>query len=122
MPTGLKIPVRVNKSGGAAIESNEVEQTKKLLFQALLQGDDNNPFQDLGLKGDIVFSVLNPAFRGKALRSIENILAKFSERIALAPDQPIKFEETGDGEIEVSFEYLDLLTNKPEEFRRKFAR
>ncbi len=121
MPTGLKIPVRVNKSGGASIETNEVKQTKKLLFQALSEGEDNNPFQDLGLKGNIVFSVMNAAFRGRALQAIENILAKFSERIALKPDQPIRFEEIG-AEVEVSFEYLDLLTNKTEEFRRKFAR
>lgn len=122
MPTGLKIPVRVNKSGGAAIETNETKQTNKLLFQALAEGGDNNAFQDLGIKGKLIFSVMDAAFRGRALRAIEVILAKFAERIALKPDQPIRFEELKNGEIEVSFEYLDLLTNKPEEFKRKFTR
>jgi len=76
MPTGLKIPVRVNKSGGAAIETDEVEQTKKLMFQALSEGGDNNPFQSFGLNGNLVFSIMNPSFRGQGFKGNREYLGK----------------------------------------------
>lgn len=122
MPTGLKVPVGVSKSGGAAIEANEPEQVKKLLFIALSEGGDDNPFQALGLQGDLIFSIRNTDFRGRAQRSIDRILSKFTDRIALAPDEPIRFENIGDSEVEVSFSYVDLATSKVEEFRSKFAK
>lgn len=122
MPTGLKVPVRVSQSGGAAIETSEPEQLKKMLFLALSEGDDDNPFQLLGLPGNLIFQVQGSAFRGKAERALNNVLAKFADRISLRPDEPIKFEEKGDGEIEMSFEYIDLLTDKVEDFRARFLR
>jgi len=120
MPTGLKIPVRVSESGGAAIERDETEQNKKLLFLALQDGNDNNPFQELGIAKDSLFSVIDGASRGVASRAIRNVMKKFEDRIAFAPDKPIKFKVNGDGEIEVSFEYVDLFTNTVEEFRTTF--
>lgn len=122
MPTGLRVPVGVNKSGGANIETNEPEQVRKLLFLALSEGGDDNPFQALGLQGDLIFSIRNASFRGKAQRYIDRVLAKFADRVALAPDQPITFEDIGDAEVEVSFSYIDLATNRVEEFRSKFAK
>lgn len=122
MPTGLKVPVRVSQSGGAAIESNEGEQLKKMLFLALGEGDDLNAFQALGLQGNLIFQVQGAGFRGKAERALNNVLARFADRIRLRPDQPIRFEELGKGEIEMSFEYIDLLTDKVEEFRARFTR
>ncbi len=122
MPTGLKVPVGVGKSGGAAIESNESEQMKKLLFLALSEGDDSNPFQKMGLSGDLVFAINSTAFRGKAERQIQQVIQKFSDRIALAPDTAITLQSLNDGEVELAFEYVDLLTNKVEEFRDKFGR
>lgn len=122
MPTGLKIPVRVSQSGGAAIERSEPEQLKKMLILALSEGDDDNPFQDLGIPGNLIFQVQGAGFRGKAERALNNVLAKFADRIRLRPDEPIKFEQLGEGEIEMSFEYIDLLTDKVEDFRARFTR
>lgn len=120
MPTGLRIPVRVNESGGAAIETDEAEQNKKLLFLALQDGNDDNPFQNLGIAKDTLFSVIDGAARGVATRAIRNVMKKFEDRMDFAPDKPIKFNIKGDGEIEVSFEYVDLFTNTVEEFRTTF--
>jgi len=125
MPTGLKVPVRVNKSGGAAIETNESEQEKKMLELAFGEGDDKNPFQDLGIRGrNLIFSVMGAGFQARALRESERILAKFSETVALKPDEPIVFnvENQDKGEIEMSFEYVDLFTNNVEQFRTPFAK
>lgn len=122
MPTGLRVPVGVNKSGGANIEDDEVEQTKKMLNLALSEGGDDNPFQDLGLKGDLIFSIQNASFRGKALSFVERVIAKFSDRIALAPGEPIQFTQDVENEIEMGFQYVDLSTNKVQDFVKKFAR
>lgn len=122
MPTGLKVPVRVDESGGAAIERDESKQLDKMLILAFSEGDDNNPFQNLGLDKTLIFSVQSAAFRGRAIRAIDLILAKFRDRVELAPDSPIKFEDKGNGEVEVSFEYIDLFTDKVETFRIRVRR
>jgi len=122
MPTGLKVPVGVNRSGGAAIEKNEVEQTKKLLFLAFGEDDDNNPFQRVGVPLGLLFKAKTPGLRAKIQRVAEGIIAKFTDRISVAPDAPIQFIETTEGEIEMVFEYVDLSVNKVQEFRRKFSR
>lgn len=122
MPTGLKVPVGVNRSGGAAIESNEGEQLKKLLFLAFAEGGDTNAFQELGISKTLIFSVQGASFRGKALRAIEAVLSKFRDRVKLRPDSPITFEDKGDGEIELSFEYIDKFTDRSEEFRTSFQK
>jgi len=122
MPTGLKIPVGVDKSGGAAIETNESAQTKKLLLLALSENDDDNPFQDVGIDEDLIFQVKSPGTRARAERKINRVLERFFDRIRLAPDTPIQFKEDAEGEIEISFSYVDLLTNKTEEFQATFVR
>lgn len=122
MPTGLRVPVGVNKAGGANIETDETEQTKKMLKLALSEGGDFNPFQDLGLKGDLVFSIRNAAFRGRAQKAIERVIAKFADRMRLAPGAAITFNQDVENEIEMSFEYVDLSTNKVEEFQMQFVR
>lgn len=122
MPTGLRVPVGVNKSGGANIEKDETQQTKKMLTLALAEGGDDNPFQDLGLKGDLVFSVRNSGFRGRALKSVERVIAKMSDRLQLAPGEQVNFDVSVDNEVTLSFSYIDLSTNKEEEFEMKFVR
>lgn len=122
MPTGLRLPVGVNKAGGANIEDSEVEQTKKMLNLALSEGGDDNPFQSLGLKGDVIFSINNASFRGKALNFVERVVAKFSDRIALAPGEAIQFTQDVENEIEMGFQYVDLSTSKVQDFVKKFAR
>ena len=123
MPTGLKVPVGVNKSGGAAIETNESRQLRKMLILAFSEGGDQNPFQQLGIDPGLVWSVNNVGFRGRATRALNVILAKFIDRVELSPNQPIKFEQSeNEGEVIMSFEYVDKLTDKVEDFRLPFSR
>ena len=121
MPTGLKVPVRVNKSGGAAIETNESEQLKKLILLALSEGGDLNPFQSLGISPDI-FSIKDAAFRGRAKRAVEDVLAKFEALITLNPTKPLVFDDSVEGEVTVTFEYIDLQTHKVNELTASFVR
>ena len=122
MPTGLKIPVGVSQSGGAAIEKNESKQLNKILILAFSEDDDENSFQDVGLFGGLIFSIPNAALRGRAERLLNNKLANFADRVLLEPGQPIRFEDLGDGDFEMSFDYIDLLTDKPETFSTRSSR
>lgn len=122
MPTGLRVPVGVNKSGGASVERDEASQNRKLLILALCEGQDNNPFQSLGGFRELVFQIRNAGVRARAENRLRQILAKFADRIQLSPDTPIEFDTSTEAQIELRFSYVDLLTNTVEEFRQTFKR
>jgi hypothetical protein len=122
MASGLKIPVGVDKSGGAAIESSSQRELKKLLFLALSEGGDDNPFQRLGLSSDLIFRVKDASFRSLALREIQRVLAQFSDRVEIFPDEPITFNEDVSGQVECSFKYIDKESHSVQEFSTKFVR
>lgn len=122
MPTGLRIPVGVNKSGGASVETDEASQNRKLLILALSEGDDNNPFQQLGGFRELIFQIKNPGVRARAESRLRQILSRYADRIQLSPDQPIEFDTSIEAEVELRFSYVDLLTNTVEEFRDTFRR
>ena len=122
MPTGLKVPVGVDKSGGAKIETDIVEQTKKLLVLAFSEGGDDNAFQNLGIGPGLIFSVKNASFRGKAERTVRLVLKKFIDRVALVPGDEITFDDSEEGEVELRFRYVDLQTGTTEEFIKRFVR
>jgi len=122
MATGLKIPVGVNKSGGAAVETDLVKQKRKLLELAFSNGEDDNPFQDLGLDSSLIFAVKDEAFEARAIIEINRILGGFVELIRLAPDVPITFNREVEGETELGFQYVDLEVDRVEEFTKKFTK
>lgn len=121
MATGLKIPVGVDKSGGAAVEVSSSKQNKKILLLGLSEGGDNNPFQKLGI-GNLIFKIKDVATRAQVQREIEKVVNQLSDRIVLLPDEPITFNESVEGELEVNIKYIDIETNRIEEFTRKFTR
>lgn len=121
MPKGLKIPVRVDERGRAAIETNESRNTIKILTLAFSEGGDDNPFQALGLDDKLIFGIKTASFRGKALRAVNAIIGKFPELVRV-DTSTIQFDDSIEGELELSFKYIDLLTNKEEEFRTGLAR
>lgn len=122
MPTGLRIPVGVNKSGGASVETNTAAQNRKLLILALSEGEDNNPFQKLGGFRELIFQLKNPGVRARAESRLKQILGRYADRIQLSPDKPIEFDLSGEGDVELRFSYVDLLTDTVEEFRQTFKR
>lgn len=121
MPMGLKIPVGVDQRGRAAVQKNESQNSQKILELALAEGGDDNPFQDLGLEDRLIFGIKTSAFRGKALQAVKNVAAKFVELIRI-DEGTIQFNEQTEGEVELTFKYIDLLTNKEEEFRSRLRR
>lgn len=115
MATGLKIPVGVDKRGRAAVETNEQSNTKKILMLAFSEGGDKNPFQSLGLDDRLIFGIKSPAFRGRAIQAVLRVAQKFTELIRI-DESTIEFDDTQEGQVEVSFKYIDLSVNKEEEF------
>jgi hypothetical protein len=115
MPKGLKIPVGVDNRGRAAIEKDQSKNTQKILSLAFQEGNDDNAFQLLGIDDSLIFSIKTASFRGKATQAVRRILAKFSELVRM-DETTLSFDESKIGELVISFKYIDLLTNKEEEF------
>jgi len=122
MPTGLKVQVRTNTLGRAAVEKDESANTLKNLILAFSEGGDKNPFQDLGLDLRLIFSLKNPEFRGRANIAVRKIINKYSDLVALDESIPIEFDDSVEGEVNMSFRYIDLLTGKRSEFVQTFRR
>ncbi len=122
MAKGLRLPVGVNKSGRASIETDTVEQNKKILFLALGVSDDKNDFQTVGIANDLIFQLQNPVFRARAVKKIEGVFAKFPDRFRIDPTSVITMEEIDESEIELRISYIDLSVNKPEELVKRFSK
>jgi len=124
MPKGLSIPLTVNKGGGAKVEREEF-QLSKLVILALLEGGDENPFQDIGLPPKIIYRINDEAAKYDAKFSIEQALKSFEGRLKLGKDGVQISEtvnpQTKEAELFVSFEWVDLDTDEEKEFSAKFT-
>lgn len=118
MPSrGLVVPVYVAKGGGAATVEGD-DQLRKVIELALASGDDDNPFQELGMREDIVFAVDSEGNHGLARQRVRRILAKFSDRVALDPKSPIVVQSVKGqpGQVRCRFRIINLETDSPEDF------
>lgn len=115
MAVGLRVPVGVGRSGGAATEDAE-EQLTKVLRQALLPGGDDNPFQEIGIPERFIFAINDSGTAGVIRQTVRKIITKFSDRMSLKPGTTIQLQQTAEGELQIQFEYIDLETNEPKDF------
>lgn len=114
MAKGLSIPVGVDKSGGASLEDDPLHLAT-ILQQALQLGDDDNPFQNLGIDPQIIFAVNDPAAQARAKNSIERILRKYADRVRLDTTVPMSFSREGEL-LKCEFQYINLDTGEAETF------
>jgi len=115
MAKGMKFPVGVDQSGGAALE-DDPQHLDTILKLALQPGDDDNPFQSLGLDERIIFAVNDSNAQGLARNSVERILRKYTDRVRIDPTAPISFSRNAEGELECSFRYINLDTGRSQDF------
>ena len=115
MAIGLKMPVGVTSAGGAAL-LDEPDELRKLVILAISEGEDDNPFQQLGIDMRIIFAQNDPSAVALARSSITAILNKFDERLALDSSVPIQFNIEENGELRVQFRYVNLDSNEPNDF------
>lgn len=120
MATGLSIPVRTNIAGGSQKVTSS-EQTKKMLFLALSEGDDNNPFQDIGLRPSVIYQQPGPIANAEIRLEVERILKKFENKIVVSPTKPITVKQDGNVLL-VEFDYIDLEINQVQEFNKALTR
>ena len=125
MPKGLAIPVSANKGGGALVEREE-NQLDKLVVSALQEGDDANPFQDVGLSPRVIFRINDDGAKFDAIDEIKRVLRSFGGRLKIG-DAGIQIRDTGGGDIQgnegeshVYFEYMNLDLNEAREFEAPF--
>jgi len=124
MPTGLSVPLTVNKGGGARVEPEET-QLDKLVVLALQEGDDDNPFQNLGLNPSILYRVNDDGAKFDAREEITNILKTFRGRLKISDAGVVirdsdNTPQTEEGELHVSFQYINLDINEIKEFAAPF--
>lgn len=122
MTTGLQIPVGVNSRGGAMLTYGE-DNDKKLIFTALADSDNQNAFQqDIGLGSEVVYAVNNQKTRTLVLRKLYTIFDDFeaNHKYKLLRDT-IRWEENSkEGELNLSFKYLNLETDETSELKRVY--
>jgi len=115
MGKGLSVPVRVNQGGGAKLEEDPFHLSTVLRL-ALSAGDDDNPFQNLGIDQSILFAINDSGAQATARNIIKKILNKFSDRLKLDESRPVQFSQPNEGELEVSFRYINLDNNESTDF------
>ena len=124
MPKGLQIPLGVSKSGGAKIE-DESRQLDKLVVLALLEGGDDNPFQNLGLSPSILYRDNSDASKFDAQTEITQKLQGFKDRLKLSSagviiEEVLSPEDANEYTTAVSFEYINLDTDDVRTFSSPF--
>lgn len=124
MPKGLQVPLGVSKSGGAKIE-DEARQLDKLVVLALLEGEDDNPFQNLGLSPSILYRDNSDASKFDAQTEITQKLETFKDRLKLTSEgviieEVLSPEDDNEYTTAVAFEYVNLDTDEVRSFSAPF--
>ncbi len=120
MPSGLSVPLRVGPSGRTRISTGE-EQDRKIIMLALGDDDNENAYmQGIGLGAAMVFDVADPSLRAKVKIRLRAIFARFEQqkRFRLM-EETIAWTEPVDGEIELSFRYINLETDEPSTYAQR---
>lgn len=121
MPRGLRVPVGVDPTGGAAmVESDENDQ--KIISIALGSCDSEHAFQqEIGLGSDMVFDINDPTLRARIYRRLISIFQDFeSQKRYRLVRETVKWEESG-GELTLAFKYLNLESDEPKTFTQSFT-
>lgn len=119
---GLRVPLGVNKKGGAALVDGE-KQDEKIINIGLSGNDNLNAFQqDPGLGEDMVFDLSDPVVRGKIMIRLRDLFNDFQiqNRYRLLEDTIVWDERPGSGELQLSFKYHNLETDDPRDFEKGF--
>lgn len=117
MPVGLRMPVGVDASGGAALAAGD-EQNNKIIKVALSDCDSENAFQDIGLGVWMIYEIDSPEVQARALNIIRRIFRQFraEQRFKLL-ERTIRFVKSTEGETDLEFKYLDIESDQESTFK-----
>ena len=118
MVTGLRIPVGVDGTGGAALTSGD-EQDRKIIMTALGDNENENAFhQDIGLGSLMIFDVDAPDVQTQVLRRVRRIFRDFrtQQRFKLI-EGSVEFKKEAVGELTLEFKYINLESDEERTFK-----
>lgn len=116
---GIALPFQADGRGRLVTIDRDAELSKIINMQ-LQNMESNNPFQDLGLGEEMIFAVDNDDLQSDLRRRINEIFRQLQLQDRARLEKPPVFSLTAEGELEVAISYIDLETNKIDEFTRVF--
>lgn len=121
MPTGLKVPIYVNKKGGLSLVSGD-ENDKKIISLSLGDDDNENAFQqNIGLGVGMIFSIADELSRPKIMRRLTEVFRKFeSQKRYLLKTNTIKWQKDQNQQLVLEFKYINLESDEEKIFRQSF--
>jgi len=121
MPTGLKVPISVNKKGGLSLVSGD-ENDKKIISLSLGDDDNENAFQqNIGLGVGMIFSIADELSRPKIMRRLTEVFRKFeSQKRYLLKTNTIKWQKDQNQQLVLEFKYINLESDEEKIFRQSF--
>jgi hypothetical protein len=125
MAVGLRIPVGVNKEGGAALEDSDANNDK-IIKIALGDGDSDNAFQqDLALDEDMIFNIADPVEQAAIVTKLIRIFENF-ENIEKRFHLLVNTIEWDDSELKkgnmiLKFRYVNLESDEEKPFEQRFG-
>jgi len=120
---GLKIPVGVDTTGGSATLEGD-EYADQVIRTGLSDHDNANAFQqDGGLGEEMIFGKTDTAQKAAILRKLYSMFAAWEEeRLFRLMRETIKWSKDSEsGELIVEFRYINLESDEPTTFRKKFT-
>jgi hypothetical protein len=119
---GLRIPVGVGHNGGAAIVDGDTNDVK-IIMASLGSGDNENAFQqEISLDQSMVFDTNDPILRAKIINKVKKIFAIFrNQNRFLLKEDTITWENTGDGELTLTFKYVNIESDEERPFLKTFT-
>lgn len=121
MPTGLRLPVGVNRRGGTATLTAD-EQARKIVRLVLGDADSDNAFQqNIGLGSRVVFAVSSPSFRATVIERLKEIFAELERlRLYKLDTTSINWTREAEGELTLRLTYYNLESDEPSEFAKTY--
>lgn len=124
MAKGLRIPMGVNPSGGAALVEGDANDMKTL--KAALGSDDNeNAFQQgFGMGDGMIFDIADAGTRNRITRRLVEIFRRFEaqKRYILRPETIAWDYDSAEQTTTLSFLYLNVESDEDKTFRQAFSR
>lgn len=115
MARGLEIPIKI--SNGRMIKKSGDDYIKQLVMTALRSGQSENPFQDLGLGGFMIFGLQDGAtqaqIREKTISVFESLETDQLARLD-SPSKDIQFE-VDDADLKMTIKYRNMETQERDE-------
>lgn len=123
MAKGLRIPVGVDNTGGAAVIEGDV-YAKQVIRTGLSDHDNANAFQqDSGLGADMIFGRTDTSQKAAILRRLYQLFAAWEEdRLFRLMRETIRWGRDSDsGELTIDFEFINLESDEVSSFGKKYT-